>query len=129
MHVVMCVYIPKIHDDERRPTASTDIQKLQIRWYENYSKHRRHTKRHTTHTSNTRWKENYREHIQKRHKYDGTRTIASTDLQKDTKYDGTRTIESSDIQKTPNTHTKYMIEGKRQRVHTQKTPNTMEREL
>lgn len=25
MHV-MCVYIPKIHDDERRPTASTDIE-------------------------------------------------------------------------------------------------------
>jgi len=28
------------------------------------------------------------------------------------KYDGTKTTEGSDIQKTPNTHTKYMIEGK-----------------
>lgn len=97
MHV-MCVYIPKIHDDERRPTARAQT----------YKSHKYDGTRTIVSTDDTQKDTQHTHQI-----HDGTRTIASTDLQKDTKYDGTRTIESSDIQKgTKYTHTKYMIEGK-----------------
>jgi len=69
MHV-MCVYIPKIHDDERRPTASTD----------DTQKDTQHT--HQIHDGMKTTGSTYK----KRHKYDGTKITEGSDIQKDTKY-------------------------------------------
>jgi len=138
MLLCVCIY-PKIHDDERRPTARAQTYKSHkydgtrtIASTDDTQKDTQHT--HQIHDGKKTTGSAYK----KRHKYDGTKITEGSDIQKDTKYthqihdrrkttkstytkrlkyNGTRTIASTDIQKG----TKYDGTRTIARAYTKKT--------